>query len=62
MATTKIIKKSTQCQNCGKSVSHGASDPAYELCYDCRKTLPEDDFELEVWYQITGQSRSVKEK
>ena len=65
MATNKIIKKSTRCKSCGKTVSHGENDPAYDLCYTCREITNNDDFELQLWYQMVGivsSSHSVKEK
>ena len=60
MARNKIIKRSTLCRNCGKTVSHGVNDPPYELCFTCRKLLDIEDFELQLFYQMTDQYQSFK--
>lgn len=49
-------KKSTRCMNCGKCVSHKATDPAYELCYSCRQEYDVDGFDVQLSYMMTRKN------
>ncbi len=62
MPEIKIKKKSTMCKHCGKSVSHNANDKPYEVCYTCRNSKADEDFELELWHMMTGQKPTASFK
>jgi len=57
VATRKIVKKSTRCLNCGKTVSHDKKGPVFDMCYTCRTDLKSDDFDLQLFYEINGINR-----
>ena len=54
MATRKIVKKSTRCLNCGKTVSHDKKGPVFDMCYTCRTDLKSDDFDLQLFCLMSG--------